>query len=209
MSDNPAAPLPFSAAAERNKAPIMEVLRLALPARAHVLEIASGTGQHAAHFAGAQPQWDWQPSDADAALLPVIAHRCAALPNVRLPLRLDLLAPNWDAGLDRYDALYCANLLHISPWATCAALMRAAAAHLSRGGVLVVYGPFDVEGEPLAPGNAAFDADLRGRDARWGLRRLGAVQAAASAAGLAWERRVAMPANNLALLFRRAPAAEA
>lgn len=212
-------PLPTSPAAERNKGPILGVLQRLLPPAAHVLELASGTGQHAAHFAAAQPQWHWQPSDGDAAALPTIAQRCAHLPNVAAPLHLDLLAgdlkgaggrrsgvepapePAWPAG--PFDALYVANLLHISPWATTPALMRLAAARLRAGGQLVVYGPFEVEGEPLAPSNRAFDADLRARDARWGLRRLGDVQAQAARAGLVFEERVAMPANNLVLVWRR------
>lgn len=203
--------LPNSPAAERNKGPILAVLQTLLPPQATVLEVASGTGQHAQHFAAAHPQWHWQPSDGDAAAVGTISRRCAHLGNVAAPLHLDVLAPQGDATLRlgdaRLDAVFSANLLHISPWPTCAALMRLAAATLREGGVLVVYGPFEVEGEPLAPSNRAFDADLRARDARWGLRRLGEVQAEASRAGLAFERRVAMPANNLVLAWRKVAAA--
>jgi SAM-dependent methyltransferase len=209
---NPDADLPTSPAAERNKAPILEVLQRLLPPAARVLEVASGTGQHAAHFAAAQPQWRWQPSEGDAAALPAIARRCGALPNVARPLHLELLAGEADGGpgrapgeaLGTFDALYVANLLHIAPWPACAALMRLAAARLRADGRLVVYGPFEVEGEPLAPSNRAFDADLRARDTRWGLRRLGDVQAEAARAGLVFEERVAMPANNLILVWRKA-----
>lgn len=193
---------PFSAAAERNQGPILEVLESVLPPAATVLEIASGTGQHAAHFAAAHPRWRWQPSEADAAMLPAIAARCKDLPNVAAPLALDLLAPDRPAGLGPFDAVFSANMLHISPWPTCAALMRLAAAQLAPGGVLVVYGPFRVEGEPLAPSNLAFDEDLRSRDPRWGLRLLGDVDAQAARAGLVFDRRVAMPANNLTLWWR-------
>lgn len=193
--------LPFSAAAERNQGPILALLRRALPARATVLEIASGTGQHAAHFAAAEPGWTWQPSERDAAALPAIAARCAGLPNVPPPLQLDLLA--LPAAPGRFDAAYCANLLHIAPWPVCAALMRAAANLLQAGGLLVVYGPFVVDGEPTAPSNLAFDADLRARDPAWGLRRLADVVDAARAEDLAFEQRFAMPANNLTLQFRR------
>jgi SAM-dependent methyltransferase len=203
---NPDRTLPFSAAAERNRGPILEVLESVLPPDAAVLEIASGTGQHAAHFAAAHPRWRWQPSEADAQRLPAIAARCDGLPNVAAPLLLDLLAPDLPANLGPFDAMFAANLLHISPWPTCAALMRLAAAQLIPGGVLVVYGPFEVEGEPLAPSNRAFDEDLRSRDPRWGLRLLGDVDAQASRAGLVFERRVAMPANNLTLSWRRAGA---
>jgi len=195
--------LPFSAAAERNKGPILDVLRHVLPEAATVLEIASGTGQHAAHFAAACPHWTWQPTDGDAAMLRVIAARCAHLANVRPALQLDVLAHPWPSALAGVDAVYCANMLHISPWATCAALMRGAGRCLVAGGSLVLYGPYLVDGEPAAPSNLAFDADLRARDPHWGLRRLDDVIAEAAAAGLAFERRVDMPANNLSLVFGR------
>jgi SAM-dependent methyltransferase len=196
--------LPFSPAADRNKAPVLEVLRQLLPASARVLEIASGTGQHAAHFAAAQPGWQWQPTDADEGSVPGIAARCAGLANVLPPLRLDVLASPWPAALGRFDAIYCANMLHISPWATCAALMQGASRHLVEGaGLLIVYGPFIVEGEPTVESNLAFDASLRARDSSWGLRRLAEVEAEAHRAGLALQRRFDMPANNLTLVFGR------
>lgn len=200
-------PLPFSPAAERNRGPILDALRQVLPARATVLEVASGTGQHAAFFAAAQPGWAWQPSEAEAAALPAIAARCAALAQVRAPQLLDVLVRPWPAALGRFDALYCANLLHIAPWDTCAALMAGAAAHLVPGGALVLYGPFLVDGEPTAPGNQAFDADLRARNPAWGLRRLADVARVALDAGLTLEQRFEMPANNLMLVFRHPPPA--
>lgn len=193
--------LPFSAAAERNRGPILEVLRRVLPKRAVVLEIASGTGQHAAHFAAAEPGWTWQPSDVTADALPAIAARCTGLANVLPPLALDVLAQPWATTLGRFDALYCANMLHISPQATGAGLVRAAVDHLAPAGRLVVYGPFIVAGEPTSPGNLAFDADLRARDPAWGLRRLGDLIATARAAGLEFVQRFDMPANNLTLVF--------
>jgi SAM-dependent methyltransferase len=198
-----AADLPFSAAAERNRAPILQVLQRVLPAQARVLEIASGTGQHAQHFAAAGVGWAWQPTDADASMLPVIDARCAGLPGVAPALHLDVLAPAWPLAAASLDAIYCANMLHISPWATCAALMSGAARHLVSGGLLLVYGPFLVDGEPTSPGNTAFDADLRARDSRWGLRTLAAVQREALAQGLVLQAQVPMPAHNLTLVFRR------
>jgi SAM-dependent methyltransferase len=201
MSDD--AILPFSPAAERNRGPILDVLERLLPAQCRVLEIASGTGQHAEHFAQARPLWRWQPSDGDASALPGIAARCTALANVAAPLHLDLLAPPWPASLDTYDAVYCANMLHISPWPTCAALMSVSARCLALDGVLVIYGPFIVDGEPTAPSNSAFDASLRSRDPRWGLRLLSDVTAEARAVDLRLAERIAMPANNLTLVFRR------
>ncbi len=197
--------LPFSPAAERNAPPILALLRAWLPAQARVLEIASGTGQHAQHVAAAQPGWDWQPSEAQAQALPAVAARCAGLANVRPPLLLDVLATPWPVATRDFDAVCAANLLHIAPWAVTPALMQGAAGCLKPGGVLAVYGPFIVDGEPLAPSNAAFDADLRQRNARWGLRTLHAVQAAARDAGLVLAERCAMPANNQMLRFVTAP----
>jgi SAM-dependent methyltransferase len=190
--------LPHSPAADRNKDAILGVLQR----QAAVLEIAAGTGQHAAHAAAAQPRWIWQPTDADADALPHIALRCARLANVRPPLQLDVLAWPWPLGGDmRFDAVFSANMLHISPWETCAALMRGAAAHLRQGGRLLVYGPFIAEDTPTAASNQAFDADLRARNPAWGLRRLADVMTTAAGAALDFEQRIAMPANNLVLVF--------
>jgi SAM-dependent methyltransferase len=195
---------PFSAAADRNKAPILDVLASVLPEDAKVLEIASGTGQHAAHCAAGHPRWNWQPSDVQAEALEGIAARCAGLANVRPAALLDVLAPPAAGGLGGpFDAIYCANMIHIAPWATCPALMRLAARELTPAGVLAVYGPFIEDGVPTAPGNLAFDADLRARNPLWGLRRSADVDAEAARAGLHRVQRHAMPANNLTLVFRR------
>ena len=193
----------LSAAADRNKGPILAVLTRVLPGTATVLEIASGTGQHAAHFAAAHRGWNWQPTDTDFESLALIASHTDALPNVQPPLALNVLAQPWPESLGRFDAVYCANMLHIAEWAACAALMAGAARHLVPAGLLVLYGPYLVDGEPTAPGNVAFDADLRRRNSTWGLRRLGDVVDMADKAGLAFEQRVDMPANNLMLVFRR------
>lgn len=194
--------LPFSPAADRNRGPILEALTRIVPIDARVLEIASGTGQHAQHFAAMNPRWRWQPSDTDPAMLPAIAARCATLPNVDTPVLIDVLAWPPSASLGVFDAAYCANMVHIAPWRCCAALMRGWAAHLAPGAPAVLYGPFIVDGEPTAPSNLAFDADLRARNAEWGLRRLEDVIVAARDAGLAFEQRLAMPANNALLVFR-------
>ena len=200
---------PFSPAAERNRGPIESVLAAWLPPGAAVLELASGTGQHAAHIARVHPDWTWQPTEAERGLLPWIAARTAGLPGVARPCPLDVLndAPAaWPAGPARsggWDAVLSVNLVHIAPWAVTPALMRGAAQALAPGGRLVLYGPVIVDGEPLAPGNQAFDADLRRRDPAWGLRRLAALQAEAAAAGLKWAGRVDMPANNLMLSWLR------
>jgi SAM-dependent methyltransferase len=199
--------LPTSPAADRNKEPILAVLRQILPERGNALEIASGTGQHVGCFAAGLPGWTWQPTEADASLLPAIAARIAqaGLPNVRPPLPLDVMAAQWASEsapfTQRFDAVFCANMLHISPWPSCTALMQGAARHLAPGGVLVTYGPYLEDDVPTAPSNAVFDASLRARDPAWGIRALRDVRAEAQRAGLVLRRRHAMPANNLLLEF--------
>ena len=200
----------FSPAAERNKQPILDVLRQLLPAQGRALELASGTGQHAAWFAAHLPQWTWLPSDAQADLFPSItAHAAAAhLSNVQPPRLLDVLAERWlpddEAGqAPRFDLIYCANMLHIAPWACCAALMRGAARHLAPGGVLVTYGPYLEDGVPTSEGNLAFDQSLRAQDPAWGIRRREDVEREARHAGLQLAARHALPANNLLLVWAR------
>ena len=195
--------LPHSPAADRNKEAILEALRGVLGTRGTALEIAAGTGQHAAFFAAALPQWTWQPTDADADMLPAIAARIAqaGLHNVLAPMALDVTASSWPSFAQRFDAIYCANMLHIARWEACAGLMRGAARQLARGGVLVTYGPYLEDEVPTAPSNLAFDQSLRMRDPAWGIRRREDVEAEARRAGLALRERHAMPANNLLLVF--------
>ena len=205
--------LPHSPAAERNQGPILAQLQALLGPAGRALEVASGTGQHAAHFAAALPGWQWQPTDRQATHFGAItgwaAHRGAA--NVLPPRRLDVLHSPWpDEGPAfgaEFDLVYCANMLHIAPWACCAALMQGAARHLAPGGRLVTYGPYLEDGVPTAPSNAAFDASLRAQDSAWGLRRLEDVAATAAAAGLALLQRHALPAHNLLLVWGRAASA--
>jgi len=196
-------PRQHSPAAERNQGPILAELQRLLPARGVALEIASGTGQHAAFFAAGLPGWRWQPSDTEPRALASIAAWCSGSANVRAPIALDVMSLDWPGAPQPADALFCANMLHISPWATCAALMQGAARHLSPHGLLLLYGPYLVDGEPVAPGNLAFDADLRARNPAWGLRRLADVLMQAEAAGLELRERVSMPANNLLLVLGR------
>jgi hypothetical protein len=197
-----------SAAAERNAAPILAALQRILPAQGTLLEIASGTGQHAAQISAGLPGWHWQPTDVDAAALASIGAWCAGLAQVRPPRRLDVLRQPWVHPwlAPEYDAMFCANLLHIAPWDCTAGLMKAAARHLATGGVLVTYGPVLEDGVVTSPGNLAFDAELRERDPGWGLRRLADVTARAHAAGLRLRQRVEMPANNLLLVWARGAA---
>lgn len=208
--------LQHSPAAERNQAPILAQLLALLPPAGAALEIASGTGQHAAHFAAALPGWAWQPTDQQATHFASItgwAAQAGAV-NVRSPLRLDVLQSPWPSegpalGAASFDLVYCANMLHIAPWACCAGLMQGAARHLAPGGYLVTYGPYLEDGVPTAPGNLAFDSSLRAQDAGWGIRHIDDVAAAAAQAGLQLAARHAMPANNLLLVWTRAPAATA
>lgn len=192
-----------SPAAERNADVIATQLCQLLPHDGCLLEIASGTGQHAAHIAPRLPGWRWVPSDPDPRARASVLAWCDGLPNVARPLALDVMDARWQGVPAAVDAVWCANLLHIAPWDTCAALMRGAARHLAPHGLLLVYGPFIEDGVPTAQSNLAFDADLRARDAAWGLRRLADVDAAAAAAGLAPRERVAMPANNLLRVWAR------
>lgn len=197
--------LPHSPAADRNKEPILAQLRSILGPNGKALEIASGTGQHVAWFAAALPHWKWQPTDFDAEMLPVIAERVAqaGVGNVLPPLRLDVTEPRWPLE-ERFDAMVCANMLHIAPWDACAGLMAGAARHLAPGGVLVTYGPYFERDVPPAPSNLAFDESLRQRNPAWGIRQLDEVAAEAARHGLELTQRHAMPANNLLLVFESA-----
>ncbi|HEY2023508.1 DUF938 domain-containing protein [Paraburkholderia sp.] len=192
-----------SPSAERNREPILAVLRDALPASGRVLEIASGTGEHSVWFAGALPTLDWQPSDADADARASIAAWAAhaGLPNLRAPLALDVRQPDW--GVDTLDAAVCINMIHISPWSAAQALFDGVGRRLVDGGVLYLYGPYKRGGAHTAPSNDAFDQWLKSRDPAWGVRDMEAVVALGEAPGLACEKVVAMPANNFSLVFRK------
>lgn len=190
-------------AAARNREPILAVLGEVLPARGLVLELASGTGEHALHFARAMPALDWQPSDPDEGARGSIAawREAEGTANLRAPVALDAAAADWP--VDRADAIVCINMVHISPWAATEGLMRGAGRVLPAGGPLVLYGPYRRPGRELEESNAAFDADLRRRNPQWGLRELTAVEDCAREQGLALESVVEMPANNLTLVFRK------
>nr|WP_042674469.1 DUF938 domain-containing protein [Methylobacterium sp. B34] len=191
-------------AVARNRDAILAVLREILPDSGTVLEIASGSGEHAVHVAAALPGLDWLPSDPEpAARRSIAAHALrAGLANIRPPLALDAAAAAWPVA--RVDGIVCINMIHIAPWAATEGLMAGAGRALSAGGVLFLYGPFREADRPFAESNAAFDASLRARDSAWGVRDLDAVSAEAARHGLTLVRRVAMPANNLSLIFRRA-----
>jgi hypothetical protein len=194
-----------SPAAQRNRDPIAQALGQRLPEQARILEVAGGTGEHALHFTAQQPGWVWQPTDPDAAALSSMRAWAAraAQPNLRPPLALDVRQLPWALPDAPYDAVFCANMIHIAPWPCCGALMHGAAQVLGPQGRLFTYGPYFVQGEPPAEGNLAFDADLRRRNAEWGVRWLHDIEAEAEAAGLRLTERVALPANNAVLVFDR------
>lgn len=205
--------LPFSPAADRNKQAILEVMQHVLPAGGRMLEVASGTGQHAAWLGSNLPGWEWQPTEANSTALPTIAAwaRQTGATNIKAPCLLNVLEAQWpandetlasDFGLP-FDAVYCANLLHIAPWDACLGLVAGAARHLKPDGLLLIYGPFFEDGVATAQSNLDFDTSLRAQNPQWGIRQRSAVEAAAQHAGLDLSGRFAMPANNLMLVFKR------
>lgn len=186
--------------AQRNRGPILEVLRTLLPARGAVLEVASGSGEHVVHFARSLPGLVFQPSDPDPQRRASIDAWAAGIDNVRPAADLDATQA-WPA-MDLM-AVLCINMIHIAPWSATEGLMRNAGRALRRGGVLMLYGPFRRNGE-LCDSNAEFDADLRARNPHWGIRDLEEVAVLAERAGFLPPKVTAMPANNLCVAFRRA-----
>jgi hypothetical protein len=198
----------YSPATQRNREPILGVLRRVLPTRGAVLEIASGTGEHAVWLAAQLPGLVFQPAD------PRPEHRAsiaawmasAGLANLRAPLAVDVTTADWEAnaGIPRdLAAILCINMIHIAPWAAALGLLRGAGAALGAGRLLYLYGPYRRGGEHTSASNQAFDRSLRAQDPEWGVRDLEAVAAAAGGAGFALEEVVPMPANNLSLILRR------
>lgn len=191
-------------ATQRNRAPLAAVLGAWLPAAGRVLEVASGTGEHALYFAARFPELTWLPSDPDPAHRASIAayRQAEATPNLLAPLDLDTTAASWPLE-GPVDAVVCCNMIHIAPWPAAEGLVAGAACHLKPGGGLFLYGPFRRADVATAPSNEAFDASLRARNPAWGLRDLEAVAELAAAAGFAAPRVEPMPANNLAVWFAR------
>jgi SAM-dependent methyltransferase len=190
--------------AARNREPILEVLRRVLPRDGLVLEIASGGGEHAAYFAQNLPGLLWQPTDANSEMFESItAHRAAAgVANLLAPLHLDVTSEQWP--VERTDALICCNMIHIAPWAATEGLIAGAGRTLSRGSPLYLYGPYKIDGRHTAPSNQDFDARLRAQNPLWGVRDLTDVTSLAKHHGLELAETLAMPANNLSVIFRRA-----
>lgn len=194
----------YAPAAARNRAPILDALQHQMPSRGLVLEVASGTGEHIAHFARASgPDLIFQPSDPDPVARASIDAWAATLGlrNIRSAIALDASAEGWPIAYA--DAVLCINMIHISPWLAAVGLMRGAARVLPLAGMLFLYGPFRRKGSHTAPSNAAFDHDLRMQNPAWGVRDLEAVVALAESHGFASPLVEEMPANNLSLTFRR------
>jgi SAM-dependent methyltransferase len=193
----------FSPSAGRNKAAIAAAMIPLLPNGAHVLELGSGTGEHAEHICSLRPDLHWTPSDPDAASRASCAARAAAGNGaLRPPLPIDLTRSGWWEDAPRCDVIFCANTIHISPWETAQGLAAGAAALLDPGGRTILYGPF-LEGDESAPSNIAFSEDLKARDPRWGVRERGDVERLFGAHGLRPAQRIPMPANNQVLGFER------
>lgn len=207
----------FAPATQRNRDPILAVLKAVLPATGTILEVSSGTGEHAAYFAPQLAPRQWLPSDPDPSACASIAAWQAhyPAPNLHLPLPLDAREPLWSVeimgsvvpGLDLaahpIGAIACINLLHIAPWSAGLGLMAGAQRILPPGGILYLYGPFHRDGQPTSLGNAEFDQNLRSQNPEWGIRDLHTVVTAAEAHNLHWCDTVAMPANNLSVIFQK------
>lgn len=193
----------YAPATQRNRDPILDVLRRVLPPQGLVLEVASGTGEHAVHFAASLPGLTWQPSDPDPDCRLSVAAWAVEnrVTSLRPPLDLDVRS--WPWPLDRADAVVAINMIHISPWEASLALLRGASALLPPGAPLFLYGPYLRAGHPTAPSNLDFDRSLRDRDPSWGLRDLDTVAEAAAREGLRLDEVVEMPANNLSVIFRK------
>jgi SAM-dependent methyltransferase len=188
----------------RNREPILEVLQRVLPRQGLVLEIASGGGEHAAYFAENLPGLRWQPTDANSEMFESIAaYRAAAgVANLLAPLHLDVTSQQWP--LERADAMVCCNMIHIAPWAATEGLIAGAGRTLAGGGLLYLYGPYKIDGRHTAPSNQDFDTRLRAQDPQWGVRDLTDVASLAKRHGFELAETIAMPANNLSVIFRRA-----
>jgi SAM-dependent methyltransferase len=205
VSDDPRLDYP---ATRRNRDALLTVLQRVLPGSADgssklVLEIASGSGQHVAHFAAAMTHLRWQPSDIDSAVFASIAAWTGELDNVASPIAIDVTESRWP--IERCDAVVCANMIHIAPWSACLGLLDGVARILVEDGLLCLYGPFKRGGVHTAQSNEAFDESLRSRNPSWGVRDLDVVADEANRRGLALADVFEMPANNLSAVFRRAP----
>jgi hypothetical protein len=192
-----------SPSAARNRQAIAAVLGGVLPADARVLEIASGTGEHALACVTARPDLAWTPSEPDGESRASVDAWAAECGNRIAPcLTLSTTSPDWAGALGPFDAVFCANMIHIAPWQAAEGLFAGAQTCLRSGGLVCLYGPFK-DGEATAPSNLDFDASLKARDPRWGVRPLSDVEALAARHGFAFLQRHDMPANNLMLVYAK------
>ena len=200
----------FAPATDRNRDPLLSVLRAHLPDAGTVLEVAAGTGQHAVFFAPQLTPRLWLATDCSSANVASIAGWCADMPSPNLlrPSRLDVLEDIWSVEQsslpEPVSAVVNINMIHIAPWECCAALFQGAARLLASGGVVLLYGPFKQKNVRFAPSNKAFDQQLKAQDPQWGIRELEAVVAVANQAGFECRDIISMPANNLLVVFHRA-----
>jgi hypothetical protein len=205
----------YAPATERNRQPILEVLQKVIPQKGNILEIASGTGEHACFFAPYFPNQQWIPSDPDPLLrVSIEAWRqdCTGN-NLQIPLEINVSLPNWDGKIDHsaiakrhcviaeIGTIIAINLIHISPWSACQGLMKGAEKILQSSGILYLYGPYKQEGKHTAPSNEAFDQSLQFRNPDWGVRNLEDVVELAAKHQLNLQKIIPMPANNLSLIF--------
>jgi cyclopropane fatty-acyl-phospholipid synthase-like methyltransferase len=190
----------YAQATARNRDPILGVLARVVPAGARVLEIASGTGEHAVYFASRLPGVSWQPSDPSAESRASVEAWRSEAQNVAAPIELDVTKRPWP--VDAFDVIVCINMIHIAPWTACEALLSEAPLHLAPRGLLFLYGPYMRGGKHTAESNEAFDRSLRARNPSWGVRDLDDVVAFANKRGFTLDEVVQMPANNLSVLLR-------
>lgn len=195
----------YSPSAARNREPVLAILKQVLPGEGLVLEIGSGTGEHAVHFAAAFPRLSWQPSDPDKVSRESIASWITAsgLKNIRAPLELDVRLPAWPNVPAQLDAIVSLNMIHIAPWPATLGLFAGAGRHLPQGRPLFLYGPFMRNGVHTAPSNAEFDRSLKSRNSEWGVRDIADLMRIGKEIGLELTQTLDMPANNLSLVFRR------
>ena len=189
-------------ASRRNRDPILRVLKEQLPLSGSLLEIAAGSGQHAVAFAAHLPQWTWTPTDLDPLHVDSINAWRAQVGTNNCQEAQQLDVHGLPGELRDFDAVFCANMIHIAPWSAALSLLRGASATLRRGGLLLLYGPFIQPGVETAPSNLAFDADLRSRDPSWGVRDLAVLEREAADVGFSLRSVVPMPANNLTVVFQ-------
>ena len=193
----------FSPTAARNKAPIGEVISSYIPKGGKVLEIASGTGEHGAYMCGLRPDISWQPSDPNAESRISQNDWAMECDGRLLPsLDIDTIEPDWTDGLSGFDVIYCANMIHIAPWEAAVGLVSGAKKLLGENAKFILYGPF-LEGNETAESNLQFDANLKSRNASWGVRNLEAVKHIFSEAGFTHTARIVMPKENRTLIFTK------